>query len=554
MIHAFCTFDRYPFLPFLFKFYEVAGLGRGIPCVLPPSLFSLAMALASCEHIFQAPGSLPNLSEKTQDLPPASRISLLPTKELLKRRKSKSHSRGTTAASPQALSAPPLVHLSSCHQEELFDSGNPSLTIWNWHTLEAAEDENLLTELKRSELESQWAHTKNCNRTPQREMLLGCGKLSARQRRFVARRRGISSSRMVCGKPTQCLCDVGSMSASSASSSSELAKESFQEALQGVNTIGYMKSRLRRELLTKEEEIWLSKKLKVGQNLRAVRKRITQTLGHDPPDEVWALSVNLSFKELKSKLIEADRARDLMFLANLGLVISVASRYTRFGINLADLVQEGAAGLLRGLQKFDHTKGFKLSTYVHWWIRQGVTQTLGEHSKTVRIPSHMQAKLTLVNQTIAKLKEEGLPVSVKSLSKALNMPDEVVSVVLKTSRRMTSLDRHKTWGNVNTDGDSMHNYIADPCAQNNPWSIVDNMFLREHIDDLIESTLCKREQEIVRLYYGFDCPKGNGISHQRISDRMGMSRERIRQVEGRALRKLVATGRQMGLGVPLAYQ
>lgn len=502
---------------------------------------------------------MPDFIEKMQELPP-SRISLL-HKEPLKRRKSKS-SHGPSAA-PQAISAPPL-HLSSCHPG-VSAVENPSLRAPKWHATEAgeeAEDENFLTELKRSELESQWACTDEHNHITHREMRHECGRLSARQRRFLARKQGICSSRALHGMPTQCLvdakssqtqCYVNATSASSASSSSKVAKESLLEALQSVNTIGFMRSRTNRALLTKEEETLLSKKMKVGQNLRAVRKKLIKTLGHEPSDELWALNVKLPYRELQSKLIEADKARDLMFLANLRLVISVANKYSRFGISLADLTQEGAAGLLKGLEKFDYTKGFKLSTYVHWWIRQGVTHALGEHSKTVRIPRYMHAKLTLVNRTMAKFKEEGIRVSVKSLSKALNMSDEIVSVVLKASKRMTSLDKPKTWGSIYPEGDSMHNYIADPCSENNPWNLVDNMFLRDHLDGLLESTLGEREQEIVRLYYGFDCPKGHGISFQRIGDSIGISRERTRQVEGRALRKLVVAGRQMDLGVPLSY-
>eukprot|EP00250_Pteridium_aquilinum_P012411 c20713_g1_i1 orf=202-1923(+) len=570
-----------------------------------------AMAFASCKHISQAPVFLPDF-EKLQEVP-LPRISFVYT-EPPGRLKSKSSS-----APPHAVKAP-SSHLSSCHQGVSVVT-TPTATALTSHAVEADEDIEdverggiFLTELKRSELESQWACTDVRHRIAQREMQGKCGRLSARQRRILARRREYRGTTALGQTPPQYHVDamsasslsqtphhVGAMSASllsqmptqrhvnamsaplstkelpqhhvvamSASLLSQMrprhhvgtlsdplapssSKESLLEALQTVNTLGFMKGRVKQELLTKEEEALLSKKMKLGQNLRAVRKRLTKTLGYEPSDELWAFNVKLSCKELQSKLIEADRARDYMFLSNLRLVISVAKKYSSFGISLADLAQEGAAGLLRGLEKFDHKRGFKLSTYVHWWIRQRVTQALGEHSKTVRIPPYMHAKLTLVNRTMAEFKEDGIPVSVRNLSKALNMPDEIVSVALKATKKIKSLDRSKRWGDFNSsEEDSMHNYIADPSAENNPWNAVDNMFLREHLDVFLTSTLCKREQDIVRLYYGFDCPSGHGMSFQRIGQKIGISRERTRQVEGRALRKLVVAGRQMDLGVPLS--
>ncbi|MCO5581165.1 hypothetical protein L7F22_035043 [Adiantum nelumboides] len=391
------------------------------------------------------------------------------------------------------------------------------------------------------------------------------GRLSARQRRFRSRGEEKVSCRAVrCPLPerdTNALLalsigiqpqhnNMDAVSASRPPSDSNSSNVSLLESLRTVSTIGFMRGRASKELLTKEEEAILSKKMKMGQNLRAARKRLAKALGHEPSDDALAFSEKLSCRELKARLLEADQARDYMFLANLRLVVSVARKYSSLGINLADLTQEGAAGLLRGLEKFDYRKGYKLSTYVHWWIRQGVTQALGQHSKIVRIPPFMYARLTLIIRTMAKFREDGKPISVQSLSTALGMSEETISVALKATKKIVSLDKPKYWGDFSPDGDSMHNYIADPCLENNPWSTIDNVFLREHLDVLITSTLCKREQDIVRLYYGFE---GQGISYHRIGQRSGcLTQERVRQLENRALRKLVVAGRKMDLDVPLA--
>ncbi|KAI5068994.1 hypothetical protein GOP47_0015295 [Adiantum capillus-veneris] len=517
------------------------------------------MALASCKHIAKSPSA--SLPDRFSD---EGRITFLERDYFERRRKSK----GSRVAPDHAVKAP-LSHSSAYLQAVSVGESISSERAQIRSDIECVEAEdshvNFLTELNRSQLESQWACAEEAHhKKKSHEQGSFNVRLSARQRRILSRRRENGNWSAV-----QCLpfdrhvesfsppsvigmepqCNMDAVSTCPPPLDLDTGKIRLPRSLGTVSTIGFMRGRANKELLTKDEEAQLSKKMKMGQNLRAVKKRLAKSLGYEPSEESVALCVKLSCRELQARLLEADQARDYMFLANLRLVVSVAKRYSSLGINLADLTQEGAAGLLRGLEKFDYTKGFKLSTYVHWWIRQGVTQALGQHSKTVRIPPYMYAKLTLIIRTMAKFREDGVPISVRSLSTALNMPEEIVSVALKATKKIVSLDKPKYWHDLSPDGDSMHNYVADPCFENNPWSIIDNMFLREHLDVLITSTLCKREQDIVRLYYGFE---GQGISYHRIGLRLGLSRERVRQLENRALRKLVVAGRKMDLGVSLA--
>ncbi|KAI5081940.1 hypothetical protein GOP47_0001683 [Adiantum capillus-veneris] len=393
------------------------------------------------------------------------------------------------------------------------------------------EVEGLLTELRRSLLETQWTLTSEREASPcdvehyEENNAVKSGRPSARVRRLH------------CRKPVEM------------SLVRSVKKSQIEEALISVSTLGL---KGRRDLLTKEEEIILAKKMKVGYNLKAARAKLSKMFGHEPSDEVWASSVNLRFSEVQAKILEADRARDQMFVSNLRLVFSVANKYAGLGVTLSDLIQEGALGLVRGLEKFNHKRGFKLSTYVHWWIRQGITRALADHSRTVRLPAHMHERLNTINKAAASLRLGGMSVSVKSLSQAVNLPGEMVTVALKSTKKMVSLDKAKRWGDFGPEDETMHNYIADTRPESDPWIAVDNLSIREDVDYLMKKILNKREREIVRLHYGLDRPDGMGLSLEKISHRYGISRERTRQVEGCALRKLAASGLSMNLDVPLS--
>lgn len=513
------------------------------------------MALASCKHIAHSHSpSLPDFNGALHEGLP-SRITILQGDTCERR----------TIKGSYAAKAPPS--LPSTYLQGVSVVVSPAETMKVRNAVEAVEPAkgeyrhgNVLMELKRSQLESQWACEEDMTEGYKQGDFV---RPSARQRRILSRRQENGSGSAVRYLPPDRHVDSFSasstemlsqrkMDAVAASSHSNSAKMSLVGSFGFNRTVGFMRPLASKELLTKEEEVFLSKKMNVGQELRAAKKRLTKALGCEPSEELWAHSVKLSCGELQARLLEADRARDYMFLANLRLVIAVAKRYCSLGINMEDLTQEGAAGLLRGLEKFDYKKGFKLSTYVHWWIRRGVTRALGQHSKTVRIPPNMYTKLALVARTMAEFKEDGIPISVRSVSVALNIPEETVLIALKATKKMISLDQPKKWRNFNPDPDSFHDYVADPSIDNNPWSIIDNMFLRESLDVLITSTLCKREQDIIRLYYGFECPERRGIPYQKIGQRLGISRERVRQLQKCALRKLIVAGRQMDLGVALA--
>lgn len=411
--------------------------------------------------------------------------------------------------------------------------------------------EELLTELKRSLLETQWtlaavnpvepdlSPSVSSSQTEEICNIVRSPRQSARQRRIQSKKQNAQCS------------DENLNSAAPPTSQARKGKQlTMHQPLDSISTKGFTKDKIKRELLTPEEEVILAKKMKVGQNLKAAREKLKKILGCEPPDEMWAMSVKLPFRELQSKLREADRARDHMFMSNLKLVVSVAKKYNNCGVSMADLIQEGARGLLRGLEKFDHKKGFKLSTYVHWWIRQRIARAISEHSRTVRLPAHMHERLGIISRITATLRAEGVAVSVKSISKASNMSNAMVSSALRARKRMISLDKAKRWGNFDHEDDTLHNYVADPHIENNPWAVITKSLMREDIDTLLTTTLCKRERDIVRLHYGLDHADGRRVSLETISHRIGISRERTRQVAKCALRKLAVTSRFMDLDIP----
>lgn len=140
--------------------------------------------------------------------------------------------------------------------------------------------------------------------------------------------------------------------------------------------------------------------------------RLKQRLGCEPSDEQLAASMRMSRANLQSKMIECSLAREKLAMSNIRLVMSIAQRYDNMGAEMPDLIQAGLIGLLRGIEKFDSSKGFKISTYVYWWIRQGVSRALVESSRTLRLPTHLHERLTLIRNAKARLEERGVTPSI----------------------------------------------------------------------------------------------------------------------------------------------
>ncbi|KAK2658546.1 hypothetical protein Ddye_005079 [Dipteronia dyeriana] len=307
---------------------------------------------------------------------------------------------------------------------------------------------------------------------------------------------------------------------------------------------GYVRGVLSEELLTHAEVVRLSKKIKSGLSLEERKLRLTERLGCEPSDEQIAVSLRISRPELQSLLIECSLAREKLVMSNVRLVMSIAQRYDNMGADMADLVQGGLIGLLRGIEKFDSSKGFKISTYVYWWIRQGVSRALVENSRTLRLPNHLHERLGLIKNAKIRLEEKGVTPSIDRIAEYLNMSQKKVRNATEATSKVFSLDREAFPSLNGLPGETHHSYIADNHVENNPWHRVDEWALKNEVNRLITVTLGEREREIIRLYYGLgkEC-----LTWEDISKRVGLSRERVRQVGLVALEKLKHAARKKGM-------
>ncbi|XP_020229142.1 RNA polymerase sigma factor sigB [Cajanus cajan] len=284
-------------------------------------------------------------------------------------------------------------------------------------------------------------------------------------------------------------------------------------------------------LLTPSEEIKLSAGIQDLLKLEKLQEDLTERFGGQPTFAQWAAVAGVDQKTLRKRLNYGICCKDKMIKSNIRLVISIAKNYQGSGMNLQDLVQEGCRGLVKGAEKFDGTKGFKFSTYAHWWIKQAVRKSLSDQSRTIRLPFHMVEATYRVKEARKQLySENGRQPDDEEVAEATGLSMKRLNAVLLTPKAPRSLEQ-KIGINQNLKPSEV---IADPDAETTEEQLL-KQFMKKDLEEALDS-LNPRERQVVRWRFGMD--DGRTKTLQEIGEMLGVSRERIRQIESSAFKKL----------------
>ncbi|HLF26235.1 MAG TPA: sigma-70 family RNA polymerase sigma factor [Anaerolineae bacterium] len=284
------------------------------------------------------------------------------------------------------------------------------------------------------------------------------------------------------------------------------------------DTVGlYLKEMARVPLLSNAEEVTLAKALRRGRDAAKVLHRTR------PSSQRRA--------KLEHSISEAQLAREHLIKANTRLVVSIAKKYIGRGVPFLDLIQEGNLGLMKAVEKFDHMRGFRFSTYATWWIRQTITRAIADQGRTIRVPVHMSDRIRRLYKVARQLEQEnGRKPTAEEIAEELHVEPRKVQWMLKVSWRPLSLELP-----VGEDEDAeLGSFIEDESTPS-PTQSVQQRLLREKVEEVL-STLSPREARILRLRYGLI--NGRAYTLEEVGRKFGLTRERIRQIQGRALRRL----------------
>jgi len=284
------------------------------------------------------------------------------------------------------------------------------------------------------------------------------------------------------------------------------------------DTVGlYLKEMARVPLLSTEEEVRLAKLLESGEKAQRQLERD----GQNPAE-----------RERLQQAMEAGKtARDHLIEANTRLVVSIAKKYMGRGVPFLDLIQEGNLGLMKAVEKFDYRRGYRFSTYATWWIRQTITRAIADQGRTIRVPVHMSDRIRRLYKAARHLEQEhGRKPTPEEIAAEMDMEPRKVQWMLKVSWRPLSLEQP-----VGEEEDSeLGSFIEDEGAPTPTQSAYDHL-LREKVEEVL-ATLTPREARILRLRFGLQ--NGRSYTLEEVGQKFGLTRERIRQIEGKALRRL----------------
>ncbi|KAF3891148.1 sigma-70 family RNA polymerase sigma factor [Tolypothrix bouteillei VB521301] len=292
----------------------------------------------------------------------------------------------------------------------------------------------------------------------------------------------------------------------------------------------YLQQIGRIKLLKASEEIFLARQVAQLEALENIRQRLQKQHQRNPQDEELALEFGISVSLLRERIANGRFAKNKLIQANLRLVVSITKNYINRGVDFLDLIQEGNLGLIKAVEKFDYTKGYQLSTYATWWIRQGIRRAINNQSRTIRLPVHLWEKISLIKKTTKQLSQEiGRLPKQKEIAASLDVTDEYLQSIVKSALPIISLDTPIGSGEDNVladviefDGDTPEACLIKTC-------------LREELESIL-SILQPRERQILEMRYGVD--DGYEKTLEAIGQQFGLTRERIRQIINKTISKL----------------
>lgn len=292
------------------------------------------------------------------------------------------------------------------------------------------------------------------------------------------------------------------------------------EHISADDSVGlYLKEMSLVPLLSLEEEVGLAQRIETA---RLAKQELNRTNGRTAVQRKH---------ELETTVREGILAREHLIKANTRLVVSIAKKYIGRGVPFLDLIQEGNMGLMKAVSKFEYQRGFRFSTYATWWIRQTITRAIADQGRTIRIPVHMTDRLRTLYKTSHSLEQQyGRPPTTDELANALGVDTPRLQWMLEVARTPISLESP-----VGDDEDSEFGMFVEDTISASPAQTTYDSMLRERVDEVL-STLSPREARILRLRFGLE--NGHPYTLEEVGHKFGLTRERIRQIEGKALRRL----------------
>jgi RNA polymerase primary sigma factor len=292
------------------------------------------------------------------------------------------------------------------------------------------------------------------------------------------------------------------------------------ENISSDDSVGlYLKEMSRVPLLQVEEELSLARRIELG---RKAKKELSKLNGSGTAQDC---------SDLEEKIQDGAQARDHLIRANTRLVVSIAKKYIGRGVPFLDLIQEGNLGLMKSVEKYDYHRGFRFSTYATWWIRQTITRAIADQGRTIRVPVHMTDRIRQMYKTVHELEQRlGRPATTEELAEEMNVDPRRVHWMLQVSWTPISLESP-----VGDDEESEFGMFVEDEVTPTPLQTTQDNMLRERVEQVL-STLSPREARIISLRFGLDNDRPYTL--EEVGQKFGLTRERIRQIEGKALRRL----------------